>query len=1519
MNTNQLKNIQASTFNFKKVLLTLLVTISGFLVYGAPVPINDEPCNAITLTVQSSCNYLTFSNSLATPSLGIASPSCSSNVQSDIWFQLTVPPSGPLQIQTQAGTLVDAAMAVYEGDCNQLTEIDCSDDANGTLMPYLSLNSLTSGNTLWIRVWGFEGATGSFGICVTVAPASQIPPPFVNVMDCNSAAPFCVPTPNLTNSTGVPSLGGGGIYGCLGSTPNPFFYFLQIQNPGTIVININQTNNSGTPIDVDYIVWGPFTSQAAGCAGISAGNIVSCSYSASASETATINNAQTGQFYIFLVTNFSGQAGTITFQQGIGNTGSTNCGIVSCSMTALTANPTICNPATNTYSVNGQITFAYPPASGTLTVSSSCGGSINIPGPWVSPLSYSLPGLNPTGGPCTITAVFSASVTCTLTRPYISPAPCTPCTVVASNTGPYCVGSPISLTSTTPTVAVTYSWAGPNGFTSNLQNPSLPAATTSMVGTYTLTATVISSGLTCTSTTNVVVTPMPVATFTYISPNLCSNSPAQFPIYSGGAIAGTFTAVPSGLNINAINGQITLSSSTPGTYTITNTVAAAGGCPSISASFVINITALPIATFDYPNSPYCQSSSNPLPNFLNGGIAGNFTATPAGISFVSNATGQINLSGSAPGTYTVTNLISSGNGCSAVIAKSTITIVAPGNATFNYPSTPYCQSATNPNPVFTGGGFAGVFSSSAGLSINSTTGMVDLAASTPGTYTVTNTIAATAGCPAALASSSITITPLPVTTFDYQGAPFCQSSANPLPTFIGLGLGGVFTASPGLSINSSTGELLLASSSAGSFTVTNTITAAGGCPQVVSSVTVAVTASPSATFSFVGNPYCQNAANPTPTINAGAIAGVFASTSGLVINAVSGLVDLANSTSGTYIVTNTIPSGSGCPAVVATNTITITPLPLATFDYTGSPFCQTAANPSPNFLNGGVAGIFSSTPGLSISSANGLINLAASQGGNYTVTNTIAAANGCPVVTATYSITITTLPITTFNYSSASYCTLGTNPSPIFSGGGVAGTFSSTSGIVLNAATGTITLATSNTGNYQVSNTIAANAGCPVVTTTVQVTIFANPVVTPTNNSPICAGTTLNLVGNNILNATYVWSGPMGYSSAVQSPTVSSAAQTNMAGTYTLTITENGCSSSATTVAFVNVLPTATISGGSIVCVGTPINPVSIALTGTAPWTIAYNDGAANSSIIANSSPQIINNPSDGTYTIVSISDANCSGTTSGSAIVKTNPIPVASATITNNQQCAPLCTTFNDLSTVQAPDIITGWAWSFGDGTTSNSQNPSHCFTAGNYAISFTVVTNSGCSKSIAYPNMVQSYQVPNAVFAAAPTTSILNPTVYFSNYSTGGDIWSWNFGDSLATATDNQSNLENPSHIYSAIAQYCVELIVSNVNNCYDTALSCIKIIPTFSFYIPNAFTPNSDDNNNEFFGLGANIKDFEMQIFDRWGNKVFSSNKYQDHWDGKMNGKNAQEDVYVYVIKIKDEQEQKHEYIGSVTLIR
>jgi gliding motility-associated-like protein len=92
-------------------------------------------------------------------------------------------------------------------------------------------------------------------------------------------------------------------------------------------------------------------------------------------------------------------------------------------------------------------------------------------------------------------------------------------------------------------------------------------------------------------------------------------------------------------------------------------------------------------------------------------------------------------------------------------------------------------------------------------------------------------------------------------------------------------------------------------------------------------------------------------------------------------------------------------------------------------------------------------------------------------------------------------------------------------------------------------------------------------------------------------------------------------------------------------------------------------------------------------------------------------------------------------------------------------------------------------------------------------------------------------------------------------------------------------------------------------------------------FSFYIPNAFTPNDDGINDEFYGKGEGILKYDMWVFDRWGNLIFHSKELNEGWNGKSNDESdvVQQDVYIWKVILTDVFNKKHDYIGTVTLVR
>lgn len=511
----------------------------------------------------------------------------------------------------------------------------------------------------------------------------------------------------------------------------------------------------------------------------------------------------------------------------------------------------------------------------------------------------------------------------------------------ATNTGSTCGTSAFQLTGTVGGSATggTYTSSGTGTFSPNattLNATYTPSAADVAAGAVTITLT--TSGSTpcpaATATFPLSISPAPVATFSYpAGTTYCAGSTSTVsPTLGSGATAGTFSST-AGLAIDPFSGIISLSGSTAGTYTVTNTVAASGACAAVSATTTVTITPATTATFSYGGGTFCVTGSNPTATVT--GTPGGTFSSAAGLS-LNASTGAINLSASTPGTYTVTYTVAGACGSSST---QQVTITTAPLASFSYAAASYCVSgATNPTPSFGTGASGGVFSSAAGLSINPTTGVITLASSTPGTYTVTNTIAASGGCAAATATATVTITAAPVASFSYgTSSTFCVSGTTSPTVVLGTGAtAGTFTSTTGLTVNPSTGAITLSSSLPGTYTVTNTVAAANGCAATTATTQVTITAAPLATFSYPASSACAGStALLTPTLGTGATAGTFSSTTGLTINPTTGAVNPATSVAGTYVVTNTVAASGGCAAATSTATVTINALPATpTYTYT---------------------------------------------------------------------------------------------------------------------------------------------------------------------------------------------------------------------------------------------------------------------------------------------------------------------------------------------------------------------------------------------------------------------------------------------------------------------------------------------------------------------------------------------------------------------------------------------------------
>jgi len=672
------------------------------------------------------------------------------------------------------------------------------------------------------------------------------------------------------------------------------------------------------------------------------------------------------------------------------------------------------------------------------------------------------------------------------------------------------------------TTSAIWSDGAANGTFSNNggSTPGIATYTAAANSTSPVTLTLTGSGGTCSPVSaqkTIVVNPTPNAAISYSGTPYCTSLASAQSVTRTGTAGGTYTALPAGLTINSGTGAITPSSSTEGTYIVTYTIAAGGGCPQVTATTSVIITAAPVAgTISYAGAQFCTSIITPQPVTRTGDAGGTYTASPSGLT-IDPSTGAITPSTSTAKAYTVTYTIAAGGGCAQVTATTSVTITTGPSALISYFGTPFCTSISSPQAVSRTGNAGGTYTASpAGLTISSSTGAITPSTSAEGTYTVTYTIAASGSCPQFTTTTSVTITTAPVAgTISYAGSPFCTSLSTPQAVSSTGDIGGNYTASPaGLTINSSSGAITPGTSTAGLYTVTYTIPGGGGCSQVTATTSVTITTAPAATISYAGTPFCTSIATPQSVTRTGTTGGTYtASPGGLTMNSSTGAITPSTSAEGTYTVTYTIVAGGGCAQVTATASVTIMSLSVAgTISYPGTPFCTSVATPQAVTSTGDIGGTYTATPaGLTLNASSGAITPGTSTAGNYTVTYTIAASGACPQVSTTTLVTITAAPVAgTISYAGTPFCASVSTPQPVTRTGTTGGIYTaSPGGLTIDALSGAITPGTSTAGTYTITYTIAASGGCSQVTVTTLVTITPNvgtPVFTLGATSARCQG-----------------------------------------------------------------------------------------------------------------------------------------------------------------------------------------------------------------------------------------------------------------------------------------------------------------------------------------------------------------------------------------------------------------------------
>jgi PKD repeat protein len=988
------------------------------------------------------------------------------------------------------------------------------------------------------------------------------------------------------------------------------------------------------------------------------------------------------------------------------------------------------------------------------------------------------------------------------------------------------IGGIVTFTSTVTggTTPFVYAWTFGDGGTSTVANPTHSYTT---AGPFTVSLTVTDSSVpaqTATVSHTVTVASPEVADFT--------SAPAN-PVIAGTL---TFTSTVTGGTTPYVyswtfgdSGTSTLANpthayTTAGTFTVTLTVTdSSTPTQSKTASHTVTVASALVA--DFTSSPAAPTTGQTVSftSTVSGGTVPytySWSFGDTGTSNVANPT-HIYLTG---GTFTVTLIVSdSSTPAQSKTATHTVTISSPLAADFtSSPAAPGVGTTVTFTSTVTGGATPYTYSWTFGDGATSTVANPTRAYTTAGTFTVTLTV-----------TDSSTPTQSKVATHSVSvstglAADFTSSPAHPIiggtVTFTSTVTGGTtpytYSWSFGDGGTSSVANPTHSYATAGSFTVTLTVTDSSTPAQSrTASHTIVVASAVTADFtSTPSGPTAGQTVTFTSTVSGGTTPYTYSWNFGD-----GGTSNVANpthaySTAGTFTVTLTV-TDSSTPAQTATPSHTVTVSTGLAADFTSSPahpviggtvtFTSTVTGGKTPFVyawtfgDGGTSSVANPTHAYATS-------------GSFSVT-LVVTDSSTPAQSSTASHTVTVASALAGGFTaSPSAPTIGQTVTftSTVSGGTIPYSYSWTFGDSGTSTLANPTHAYATAGTFTVT-LIVTDSSTPAqsVTATHSVTISAKLAAdftfSPTSPTTGQTVTFTSTVSGGTTPYAYSWTFGDGATSAVANPTHAYAT----AGTFTVTLTVTDSSTpaqSATashTVTVSGPLTADFTSSPSAPIIGGTVTFTSTVAGGTGPSTYSWTFGDSGTSNIANPTHAYA---TAGTFTVtLTVTDSS----TPTQSATRSHTVTVASA-LAADFTFSPTAPTTGQ--TVSFTSTVTGgttpyvYAWTFGDGGTSNVANPTHSYsTAGTFTVTLTVTDSSTPAQSATRSHSVAVSAGLAADFTSSPAHPVISGTVTFTSTVTGGTtpfVYSWTFGDSGTSA------IANPTHAYVTSGTFTVTLTVTD-----------------------------------------------------------------------------------------------------------
>lgn len=356
----------------------------------------------------------------------------------------------------------------------------------------------------------------------------------------------------------------------------------------------------------------------------------------------------------------------------------------------------------------------------------------------------------------------------------------------------------------------------------------------------------------------------------------------------------------------------------------------------------------------------------------------------------------------------------------------------------------------------------------------------------------------------------------------------------------------------------------------------------------------------------------------------------------------------------------------------------------------------------------------------------------------------------------------------------------------------------------------------------------------------------------------------------------------------------------------------NGCTTPLL-ASTINVIPLLdiTVSADTTICPGGTATLTAQGVDGLTNYSYTWSDGQTGNTISV--SPTSLT-----TYTATVVDQ--CYDQAQANIDVDLHILPQVNLTGDQLEGCAPLSVNFTNAT--PANQVGANCNWLIEGINYPGCNGPSHTFDdPGCYSVTLQVTSPAGCVNDTTLSNYICVFDNPDANFYFDPAKPTVNDNVVnFFNTSTGETSYSWTFPGFGASSDQNPTmtfqNVEAEDEI-----NVCLE--VTSVHGCTDEICKPVIIYDDFILFVPNAFTPDADEFNEIFLPVmpsTANVKEYELMIFNRWGEPVFESHNAAVGWDGTYRGELAKDDVYVWQIRlVEGDEENKRTYRGHVTLLK